>query len=132
MTGYAIRWSLFTGNSNHTDNDTSHVTDENMHVSATYGNGHEVYMDSYCTSPAVGSGNSTGLSGTVNVNHRGLPKELRPANLPFCRGNEPVFMRSDKMLTRKWHRLTMLSTVHDNSCIDKGIRSKTSETPWIS
>ncbi|KAL0152610.1 hypothetical protein M9458_052333 [Cirrhinus mrigala] len=58
------------------------------------GKGHEVYMDSYYTSPAIANelaNNDTSMCGTVNCKRR--------TELPLSKGDDPVFMRLGKLVS---------------------------------
>lgn len=56
------------------------------------GKGHEVYMDSYYTTPDQ----DTGLWGTVSRNRRGMPRQLRSTDLDLRKGGDVVFMTHEK------------------------------------
>ncbi|KAM4583571.1 piggyBac transposable element-derived protein 4-like [Odontesthes bonariensis] len=136
-TGYVLQWNMYTGaNAAHdTDTDLGATHLIVRQLMAPYINkGHEVYMDSYYTSPAVANelaGADTGLCGTVNCARRGMPRCLRRTELSLRKGDDPVFMRKGKLLACAWHdtkRLTMLSSVHGNTCVRKCIRTKQSDT----
>ncbi|XP_063041039.1 piggyBac transposable element-derived protein 4-like [Engraulis encrasicolus] len=134
--GYVLEWSMYTGpNADAHEIGASHLIVRKLMAPHT-GKGHEVYMDSYYTSPAIATelaSRDTGLCGTVSSQRRGMPKALRPAVLPLRKGDDPVFMQKGKMLACAWHdtkRLTMLSTVHDNTCTRKRIRTKHSATGY--
>lgn len=133
--GYVLRWFLY----------TRQDVDEVENVGATHrivrqlmapylGKGHEVYMDSYYTTPAIANelaDNDTGLCGTVNSNRREMPRHLRPTNLYLRRGDDPVFMRHGRLLACAWHdtkRFTMLSSLHGNSCVKKRMKTKHGES----
>ena len=134
--GNVLKWTMYTGRNEDVDDNedvgATHLIVRDLMVPYT-GKGHEVYMDSYYAGPAIANelaGMDTGLCGTVNCNRRGMPKELRPGQLPLRKGDEPVFMRNNRLLACAWHdtkRVTMLSSIHDNSCLPKRIRSKESE-----
>ncbi|KAM9323010.1 uncharacterized protein KZ484_021087 [Pholidichthys leucotaenia] len=134
-TGYVLEWSLDTGqNGDECDSlGLTHLVVRQLMEPHT-GKGHEVYMDSCYTSPAIAkelAAKDTGVCGTVNCNRRGMPKDLRPAQLPLRRGDDPVFMRQDKLLACAWHdtkRFSMLSSIHGNTCVLKRIRTKGSVT----
>lgn len=133
--GYVLRWSLHTGK----------LPDETRDISATHGivrelmapyigKGHEVYMDSYYTSPTIANelaDADTGLCGTVSSRRKGMPSCLRPNALRLRRGDDPAFLRKGKLLACAWHdtkRVIMLSTVQGNGCVEKRIRTKASES----
>ena len=74
--------------------------------------------------------NETGVCGTVDVKHRGMPRTLNKKNLPLCKGDDPVFMRNGKLLALAWHdvkRVSMLTNIYGNDCVMKQNRSKESE-----
>uniref|UniRef100_A0A8P4JXH0 PiggyBac transposable element-derived protein domain-containing protein n=1 Tax=Dicentrarchus labrax TaxID=13489 RepID=A0A8P4JXH0_DICLA len=129
--GYVLQWSLYTGQHGDevTDLGATHVLVRQL-MAQHIGKGHELYMDSYYTSPAVATelaNVETGLCGTVSSQRRGMPKALRKTELPLARGDDPVFMRRGKMLACAWHDVKpfhLLSTLHGNSCVRKRIRSK--------
>ncbi len=133
--GYVLQWSMYTGQNADADADlgATHLIDRQLMAQYT-GKGHEVYMDSYYTSPAIANElahNDTGMCGTVNCKRRGMPSYLRQTELPLSKGDDPVFMRHGKLLACAWHDtkcLTMLSSLHGNSCVRKRIRSKQSDT----
>ncbi|KAL2102438.1 hypothetical protein ACEWY4_001606 [Coilia grayii] len=135
--GYVLQWSMYTGQraDEHAEIGASHLVVSQLMAPYT-GKGHEVYMDSYYTSPAVATelaSKDTGLCGTVSSQRRGMPKALKPAMLPLSKGDDPVFMRQGKMLACAWHdtkRVTMLSTVHGNTCVRKRIRGKHSNSGY--
>uniref|UniRef100_A0A3Q1EFJ1 PiggyBac transposable element-derived protein domain-containing protein n=1 Tax=Acanthochromis polyacanthus TaxID=80966 RepID=A0A3Q1EFJ1_9TELE len=126
--GYVLQWSMYTAQNTQDDENVgaTHLIVRQLLAPYT-GKGHEVYMDSYYTSPAIArelADNDTGMCGTVNCNRRGMPRGLKPAHLPLRRGDDPVFMRSNKLLACAFHdtkRLTLLSTIHGNSCTKKRI-----------
>ncbi|KAM9386212.1 small integral membrane protein 13 isoform 1-T1 [Pholidichthys leucotaenia] len=134
-TGYVVRWSLYNGQ-NGDDCDSLGATHLVVHqlMEPYTGKGHEVYMDSYYTGPAITmelAPKDTGLCGTISSNRRGMPRDLRPALLPLRRGDDPVFMWHDKLLACAWHdmkRITMLSSIHTNTCVQKCICTKGSAT----
>uniref|UniRef100_A0A8D0A9A2 PiggyBac transposable element-derived protein domain-containing protein n=1 Tax=Sander lucioperca TaxID=283035 RepID=A0A8D0A9A2_SANLU len=119
--GYVLQWSLYTGHHGDevTDLGATHVLVRQL-MAQHKGKGHELYMDSYYTSPAVANelaNEETGLCGTVSSQRRGMPKALRKTELPLTRGVDPC----------AWHdvkRFHLLSTLHGNSCVRKRIRSK--------
>ena len=95
--------------------------------------GHAVYIDSYYSGVPLANElrqNETGVCGTVNVKHRGMPWTLNKKSLPLCKGDDLVFMRNGKLLAFAWHdvkRVSMLTNIYGNNCVMKQIRSKESE-----
>uniref|UniRef100_A0A8C4S1I0 PiggyBac transposable element-derived protein domain-containing protein n=1 Tax=Erpetoichthys calabaricus TaxID=27687 RepID=A0A8C4S1I0_ERPCA len=68
-----------------------------------------------------------GACGTVRVNRRHMPLQLKPDRLKMKRGDNPVFMRADNLVALAWHdvkRVTCLTTVHTNNLCEKTICSK--------
>ncbi|KAM9328375.1 piggyBac transposable element-derived protein 4-like [Pholidichthys leucotaenia] len=136
-TGYVLQWSVYTGqNGNDCDGlGLTHLVVCQLMEPYT-GNGHEVYMDSCYTSPAIAkelAAKDTGLCGNVNCNRRGMSKDLRPAQLMLRRGDDPVFMWQDKLLACAWNdmkHLNMLSSIHGNTCVLKHICTKGSVTAF--
>lgn len=132
-TGYLLDISLYVGKSNEDDSGmtSSHRVVRDL-VSIYAGKGHEVYIDSYYSGVPLAvdlSNQGIGVCGTVNPNRVGLPSELKPSNLPLRKGDDPVFARNGKLLVCAWHdtkRVTMLSTIHTNDCVEKQIRSRQS------
>ena len=132
--GYVLQWSMHTGQ--HAEGSSISSTHSVVRkLMAPYtGKGHEVYMDSYYTSPVIAcelAESDTGLCGTVRSTRQGMPKCLRPTALKLRSGDDPVFVRKGKLLSCAWHdtkRLTMLSTVHGNACVQKRIRTKKNES----
>lgn len=133
--GYVLGWSLHTGQYKDITSDISATHAVVRELAAPYtGKGHEVYMDSYYTSPTIANELAdleTGLCGTVRSTRHGMPNCLRKNALHLRRGDEPVFLRKGKMLACAWHdtkRVTMLSTFHGNGCVQKRIRTKENAT----
>lgn len=133
--GYVLRWSMNTGqySDNASNISATHAVVREL-VAPFTGKGHEVYMDSYYTSPAIANELAdleTGLCGTVRTTRKGMPKGLGKSVLQLKKGDDPVFLRKGKLLTCTWHdtkRVTMLSTIHGNDCVQKRIRSKKGAT----
>ena len=91
--------------------------------------GHHVYTDNYYSSPALfGDLRRLGFGacGTVRLNRRGLPKEVKAT----LKKGEMVSKQMDSsMLALKWvdkRAVTMLSTIHDDSFVTKR-RSRTAQ-----
>ena len=91
------------------------------------GRGHHVYVDNYYTSPALFSElreRGFGACGTVRVNRRGMPPELKK-NLE--KGSICLVAIDDSMMALKWadkRQVSMLSTVHDDSTVTKTRRTR--------
>ena len=136
-TGYLLDISLYVGKADDDDSDMSlsHRVVRDL-VDRFAGKDHEVYIDSYYRGvplPIDLSNKGIGVCGTVNPNRRGLPSDLKPENLSLQKGDDPVFARNGKLLVCAWQdtkRVTMLSTVHTNDCVEKNIRSRQSENEY--
>ncbi|KAM4544857.1 piggyBac transposable element-derived protein 4-like [Odontesthes bonariensis] len=133
--GYVLEWSMYTGQSRPDESvhGATHLIVRDLMTPYT-GKGHEVYMDSYYSSPAIAeelASKDIGVCGTVSSKRKGMPKGLTKEHLPLKKGDEPVFMRKGNLLACAWHdtkRLTMLSTLHSVGGIRKRIRTKHSAT----
>ncbi|KAI2645906.1 PiggyBac transposable element-derived protein 4 [Labeo rohita] len=71
-----FKWSMYTGQNADADLGATHLIVHQLMAQHT-GKGHEVYMDSYYTSPAIANelaNNDTGMCGTVNCKRRGMPR----------------------------------------------------------
>ena len=77
--GYVLEWSMYTGQNadEHAEIGASHLIVRQLMAPYT-GKGHEVYMDSYYTSPAIATLGCVGLSAV-----RGEACQ-RPCDLPCC------------------------------------------------
>ena len=135
--GYVLDWTLYAGKTEDAaaadDASVTHRIVRSL-MSDHIGKGHELYIDSYYTSVPIAvelSTQNTAVCGTVNVNRRGMPGALKPNVCPLKKGDDPVYMRKEKLLACAWHdtkRLTMLSTIHRNLCVPKQIKSKDTAT----
>ena len=135
ITGYVTEWNMYTGI------ETPAMTPEGRTLSFThsivrelvspyYNYSHHVYMDRFYSSPAVATEfakNNTGFCGTVDYRKKGMPDEVQPEVLSLKRGDKPFFMRSGSLLAMAWQdtkRVTMLTTIHNNSTILKKTRTR--------
>ena len=86
------------------------------------GRGPHVHTDNYYSSPALFSelhDLGFGACGTVRVNRRGLPAEMKAT---LAKGNMTSMQVDDSMMALKWmdkRPVSMLSTIHDNSMTTK-------------
>ncbi|XP_064609115.1 piggyBac transposable element-derived protein 4-like [Liolophura sinensis] len=134
-TGYTLKWDLYTGKTDDPPQNNGDgigaahrvvrkLMNEYNHV------GRIVYIDSYYSCIPLAkdlADQQTGMCGTINANRVGIPVELKPANLPLRKGDDPVYMRNNKLLVVTWHdtkRVSVISTVHPNRNVEKRIRSK--------
>ena len=91
--------------------------------------GHHLYTDNYYTSPALFTDLLTkgfGACGTVWVDRRGVPIEMRQA---LARG-EIITAKAGPLLALKWMDkwgVTMLSSIHDGSHVLKQRRSRVAQ-----
>jgi hypothetical protein len=91
------------------------------------GRGHHVYTDNYYSSPALFSelhDLGFGACGTVRVNRRGLPPEMKTT---MAKGDTISAQVDDSMMALKWmdkRPVSMLSTIHDNSMTTKVRRTR--------
>ena len=90
--------------------------------------GHHIYCDNYYTSPALFSDLRRlgfGACGTVRVDRRGMPIEVKTAKLK--KGEMKSAVVEEGMLALKWmdkRPVTMLSTIHDESTVTKRRRTR--------
>ena len=125
--GYVLKWTMYTGRNEEVDANedvgATHLIDR---ISRFQTQGRVMKSTwTVITQGLAVIANDTGLCGTVNCNRRGMSKEL-----PLQKGDEPVFMRNNCLLAYAWHdtkRVTMMSSIHDYSCLPKRIQSKESE-----
>ncbi len=86
--GYVLQWSMYTGQNANADLGATHLIVRQL-MAQYIGKGHEVYMDSYYTSPVLANElahNDAGLCGTVNCKRCGMPKQCQSkATLVFMR-----------------------------------------------
>jgi hypothetical protein len=135
--GYVLKWNMHVGAPLPGDDPdqlgSTHLTVRRLLIPTYINKGHEVYMDSYYTSPRLAlefSELETGICGTVSFKRKAMPVELSKDNLVLHKGDPPVHMRSGKLLAVAWHdvkRLTMLTSLHSNAVVPKRIRSKETE-----
>ena len=94
------------------------------------GRGHHVYTDNFYTSPALyGDLRRLGFGacGTVRVNRRGVPTEMKAA---LKKGETTSTQIDSSMMVLKWmdkRPVVMLSTIHDDSFVTKKRRSRTAQ-----
>ena len=91
------------------------------------GRGHHVYTDNYYTSPTLYEDLRRlgfGACGTVRVNCRGMPEEMKAGLKKW----ETISKQVDSsMMALKWmdkRPVTMLTTIHDDSFVTKKRRSR--------
>ena len=86
------------------------------------GRGHHVYKDNYYIAPALFNklrDLGFGACGTVRVNLRGLPPEIK---VTLAKGDMTCMQVDESMMALKWmdkRPVSMLSTIHDNSMTTK-------------
>lgn len=132
-TGYVCDWHLYTGKDQATDDNDSRGKGERVVCSLVRSlqPGHVVYMDNYYSSPSLFSSlkeKQLGAVGTVRVNRRGLPTEIKTKQ----KKNMPTrHWRKGNMLALSWFdkkQVNMLSTVHTAMFQDVSIRDRRSAT----
>ena len=91
------------------------------------GRGHHVYMDNYYSSRALFSelrDLGFGACGTVRINRRGLPPEMKAT---LAKGDVTATHVDDSMMALKWmdkRPVSMLSTIHNDSMTTKVRRTR--------
>lgn len=98
-TGYLLDWNIYTGKENN-PLDEGQGLGYNVVMRLMRDDfvrcGHHLYTDNFYSSPDLFEGLkalNTGACGTVRINRKGLPANLRPKNLKLKKGDEPVFYR---------------------------------------
>lgn len=90
-------------------------------------------MDNFYSSPELYDSladNKLGACGTVRLSRRGIPDEMKAASVQSRKGDLPAFFRKGRLLGVSWHdtkRVSVLSTIHNNSTVQKEIRHRGSE-----
>ena len=85
------------------------------------GNGHKLFVDNYYTSPILFHDlypQQTGACGTMRVNRKGVPAELKTTKL---KKGESVSMTNGTLQVLKWkdkRDVHMCTTIHDASFVD--------------
>ena len=131
-TGCCLEWKMYTGKHDEFQDEFLSKTHQLVMNSMTnyFGVGHIVYMDSFYNSPGLSlslAANKVGVCGTVNVNRKEMPRQLKPRNTPLAKDDPPAYMKTGNLLVCAWHdtkRLHMLSTVHNAGCVEKSINDK--------
>ena len=130
--GYVLKFFPYVGKVSDENDDGvlhSHRVVRNL-MNSFKGKGHELYIDSYYSSIDLAKElvqGKIGVCGTVNPNRRNIPSVIKTQQLRLEKGDKPVFMRNGRLLLCAWQdtkRVTMLSSIHTNECIEKRIRSK--------
>ena len=138
--GYLLDWDVYTRRGNN-PLPAEHGLGYNvvMKLMDNYGFlnvGHRLYVDNFYTSPVLFEfliAKGTAACGTVRLNRRGLPTEIKPKNLILRKGDDPAFFRKGDVLLCCWHDTSIvnfLSTMDENSCVQKTIRSKENESGY--
>ena len=126
--GYVYNWDLYAGKPK--GNQAEQGLTFNVVTKLCrpiYNKGHHVFMDNYFSSPALFdelSKNQTGACGTLRLNQRGIPKELKNAKPP--RG-EMITLRNGDLLYICWtdkRQVNILASVHNSSTFHKRVRCK--------
>ncbi|XP_013779189.1 piggyBac transposable element-derived protein 4-like [Limulus polyphemus] len=136
--GYLLEWDVYTGRDNNPvapDQGLGHnvvikLMDNNGYLNL----GHHLHVDNLYSSPGLLEAlkeQGTGACGTVRLNRKGLPEEIRPARLQLKKGDDLVYYRKGDMLVCSWHnsaRINFLSTIDTIGYAWKQIQSKQAET----
>ena len=94
------------------------------------GRGHHIYTDNFYSSPALFAElrkEGFGACGTVRVNRRGMPAEMKTS---LSKGDVCSVSIDECMVALKWadkRQVPMLSTVHDDAMITKARRTRQAE-----
>ena len=89
--------------------------------------GHHVYMDNFCSSPALFQDLwclGFGTCGTVRMNWRSVPEEMKAK---LQKGKTTTKVVDDNLMTLKWQDkrlVVMLTTVHDDAVVTKQRRTR--------
>ena len=129
--GYVYNWSLYTGKSVNeeapADVGLTHRVVTNL-VDCVYDKGHIIYMDNYFSSPALFqelADHQTGACGTLRVNRRGVPDQVKRAKLKS--GDPHLAVRDEKLLFVSWfdrRQVNLLTSVHNDRLFAKQVRCK--------
>ena len=130
-TGYCLKMITYTGKYSFPRTDRPLTTQVVLDLLEGYENeGHVVYMDNFYSSPELFrelQNKTIGACGTVRINRKHMPSQLKPEKLKLKRGDDPVFMRANNIVAMAWQdvkRVTCLTTVHTNNTCEKSIREK--------
>lgn len=131
-TGFCLEWIPYTGHVAAPAGSTDSVTERIVKrlVEPYYQTNRTVYMDNYYTSiPLFRELKREGLGacGTIRQNRRGLPDDIRSGRLRLNRDDDPAYFVQDELLAVTWHdtkRVHVISTVDDNTTIEKRVRSR--------
>ena len=134
LNGFCLDWKAYTGKEaapRDGDNMTTRVVKELMEP--YYESGRSVYMDSFYSSPDLYEqlrGKNIGACGTVRINRRGMPADMRAVSMSQRKGDDPAFFKKGKLLGVTWHdtkRVNVLSTIHGTGTVEKEIRDRNAE-----
>lgn len=137
-TGYALKFKVYTGKTTfHLDNTSPLSMTEQVAIDMVRGfedKGHVLYMDNFYSSPQLFVAlreRGIGACGTVNPRRKFMSTEIQPNHLSLNKGDEPVFMRSETLITcamMDTKRVHFLSSVHNDNSYDKRVRDRRSDT----
>lgn len=131
-TGYALKFLIYTGKNTCDRNSPFTVTEQIcLEMVKDYKNqGYTLYMNNYYTSPQLFQElkrKGIGACGTVKANRKFMPFDLQPAALDLQKGDLPVFMCCQDMITcamMDTKRIHFLSTVHSDNTFGKTVRDR--------
>ena len=126
--GYVYNWDLYAGRirGRGVENGLTYRVVTKL-CRPIYDKGHHVFMDNYFSSPelfAELARNQTGACGTLRLNRRGVPEELKTAK-PAT--GEIVTARDNDLLFICWtdkRQVNVLTSVHNSSTFRKRVRCK--------
>jgi len=115
-TGYCLKFLTYTGKYLFPRKEIPLTSQVVLDLLRSYEHkGHVVYMDNFYTSPELFhtlESLSIGACGTARINWKHMPLEIKPETLKPKRGDDPVFVRSEKLVACAWQdvkRVTCLS-----------------------
>ena len=127
--GYVFNWDLYTGKrGNQTHGLTFRVVAELCRP--IYGKGHHIYMDNYFSSPALFAEleqNNTGACGTLWINRKGVPGQIKTAKPPKGQmssvrvGNQLFISWTDK------RQVNVITNIYNSSTFQRRTRCKCGE-----
>ena len=123
--GYTWKFQLYTGKSK----DGAGIVDLVLSMMAgLLHKGYRLYMDNWYSSASLFSTlfqKGTHACGTVRMNRKGLPKNLKPQQK--MKKGDSVFKREKETIAMLWHDkrdVSMISTMHSSSFSDTGKKDR--------
>jgi len=135
-TGYALRFIIYTGkNTFEVDRSSKLTITEQVCLELMRGyedRGYQLYMDNFYSSPQLFNElkqRGVGACGTVKHNRKFMPYDLQPSVLALNKGDDPVFMRCQDLVTcamMDTKRVHFLSSIHSDNTFEKIVRDRKS------